>query len=624
MLPARKEYTAMADCAVCGRDYSSNVQRIEPKYSISSAEMQELLQIKRAAYRSGKSRLITVSRDMFDHNMDRNAKLQSSSTSDTDSTKISWTRFFVGVLRATNFTRDEQHGEFDRLNTTANDKTLIRTMNDRSANINDVCWALKNAQRHQIGMNVFLLHIWSFVWLSILPPRAGSDVRASYDLTRAIVEELQSNYWLMKVKFGEINKLLDGVARLEWHDYLWLNEKYLKKDRLFYLEPAAGMRCPACNNTHYTPKNAIRNDIGAERQLYLTVGDMAALSTVKTFSFQYNTVKIGFLSDISNKTARTEVASSMNRNDVERFAQENELGWARGVLRGFNFWTARDELWDRHEGQGTIFRSMPDRNAGIKDLIWLLETSDRHRKSINALFLHKRHVLWVYVRAPTPQMTAVHTRLLTKKINNGLLKGFYSMRKNNLDALNSVLSSRAQVKYFKYPDLSWLGRITEEAHQRKILAMKLFMMRTGVGILVSSAGSWKPNNWDAQYGNFERYAMRTVLNGLPSPPSNPKVPGAEGPTPEVPPEEGPSTAPTPQPTPEVPEAESPPFEAPTLQFDESGAPVMPSCLPACRDNAVVAGFDCDQCVFPVQPPLMHGGGQGTNAVGGNPRVNLLG
>ncbi len=561
----------MADCTVCGREYSANVQRIEPKYSISSEELEELLRIKRAAYKSGKSRLITVQRDMFDHNFDRNVKLQSNSTYDTNSTKISWTDFFTGVLKGVNFTTGEDHQEFDQLKTTILDKTLIRTMNDRSANINDVCWALKNAQRHKIGMNVFLLHRWSFVWLSILPPPGNNDVHASYDVTRLLVEELQSRYWLMKVKFGEINKLLDGVARIEWHDYISLNEKWLSKGRLFYMQPTAGITCSACNKTYYTPENAIRNNIGAEQQLYLTVGDIAALSIVKKFSFQHNTVKIGFLSDISNQTTTTEIASAMNRNDVEIFAKENELSWARGVLQGFNFWTTHDELWDRHKGQSTIFRSMPDRNAGLKDLIWLLEASDHHRKSINAFFLHKRHVLWVYVRAPTLQMTTVHTELLTKKINNG----FYSMRKNNLDALNGVLSAKAQVKYFKYPDLSWVERITEKAYQSQILAMKMLMLKIGIGILVYSNGGWKPNNWDAQYGNFEQNAMRTVPNSLPTHP-----------------------------------------EGSTIRFDESGAPIMPSCLNAGEDNGVVPGIDC---ALPAQMPPVHVGAQGANPVG----LNLL-
>ena len=484
---------------MCGRDYSLDPQAPQPgpRYTITNAEQMELWSIKKQSYKQNRSRLILLARDLFAGDSGGNllATGGMNGIDNTSPSKVSW---LSGVTQGINFTSDTQHVEFDRLHTTRFRKTLIRTMPDRSANINDVCWALRNADKHQIGMNVLLLHRWSFVWISILPPPADNDTDLSAQHTSLLIAELQKKYFLLKLQFGAINKLLAGVARVEWHNYVsYTDLVFSGGDRSFYTEPIGV--CAACHQTHHTPASNVQNATQPEFSGDLTNGDLAELLIMKVFSFETERAMVGFLSGVSGADRSQSIQTKLQINDARNFFQETHRARYFRPLRNVNLFSASDELWDNHQGEQTVFRTMPDRNAKVKDLTWALEASARHRIGMNVYLLHKRHLLGIHVMAPVRNADAnqirkekVRTRLLVSKVNQ-----HYTLEKQNLHKLNRALYPTAKIAYLKYPNLSLVESITEDTVNESLLSLQI-LAAVALGFLVYNNGVWSPMEWVGQ------------------------------------------------------------------------------------------------------------------------------
>ena len=489
----------MTDCAVCGRDYSLDPQghHSGPRFKITSADEKKIWEIKQESYRQKKSRLILLKRDLFASQFN-SSLVNPGETGEVDRSSTDEVSWLDGVMKGINFTGNDEHMEFDSLQTTARHKTLIRTMPDRSANINDVCWALRNADNHQIGMNMLLLHRYSFVWISVLPPPENNDIDLSKQHTSLLIAELQKNYMLLKLRFAAINKLLSGTARVEWHGYISYADMFLLgRDRQFYTEPGSG--CSACINTNYSPASNVQNATQPEFSGILTNGDLAELLIIKEFSFETDKAAVGFLSGVDAANRSQSIETKLQINDARSFFQEtNQTKYFR-PLKNVNLFSASDELWDNHRGEQTVFRTMPDRRAGVKDLIWTLEASAKHRIGMNVYLLHKRHLLWIHVKTPVPNPDAdqarkerVRTRLLISTV-----KQYYTLNKNNLRELNRALHPTAKVDYFKYPNLKWVESITEHTVNQSLLYLEI-VAAIGIGILVYNQGLWSPMKWAAE------------------------------------------------------------------------------------------------------------------------------
>lgn len=475
---------APVPCVQCQRDYEVPLDAFHNSsatFFLSSDDVIYLRDMKQLSFQNKVAKLMFSHRDIRNHTPNHDI----STVTRPDRARVvepgrdlPWGQ---AALSRINWTRNDVNADTNWVQF-GGERTVIRTMPDRSANINDLTWLINIAEgriangrnrKDAMGIDAFYLHKNTFVWISIVdPPRRTAQEQNIHDnYIDNLIYDLQSYFIFWSWNFAALNQLMANYATIEYFYYPSGNVT---------AQPAVmrpGTTCTLCRKVFPMPEDAIKSPaLFGDGEYYLTNGDMMKLVLIKNASFNNSRAQVGFINRVvSNAGIGRELASRLaqaaNATTVDQ-APADRPGYLRSF--GINIMGARktDPMWDSHNGEGTLFRTMPDRNADISDLTWLLETAVHRSIGMNAFFLHKRHFVWVVIIAPvsrTPQALAAYKSNARNVITSVFRR--YSLKKRNIPAINHEMRSIGGVAYHKYPSLTWMESITENMYQHKLMTL---------------------------------------------------------------------------------------------------------------------------------------------------------
>lgn len=208
-------------------------------------------------------------------------------------------------------------------------------------------------------------------------------------------------------------------------------------------------KCFFCRRPYVDPQ--LENEHSA---FTLTAKDLGALQEIKNKAFaaprRERKACAGFLNQVVSNRPGMELADA--------FSSQTEVckdspTFFRGLV-GL-LWAGEDELWKTWRHHSVMWRTMTDRSANMRDIMWLLQTAYVNDVGMNAMFLHKNSFMWVVIRRP-PYIVDSNARVIRARVLDGIVAGLSGMplRRNKLEEINSALYGLGKVVVYKYSALN--------------------------------------------------------------------------------------------------------------------------------------------------------------------------
>lgn len=473
-------------CVQCQRDYGVPLDALHNSsatFFLTSNDAIELRRIKEQSFTNNVARLMFLRRDIRNHTPNHDVSAV------TEQRRVRTVEPGRGLptghaaLSNINWTRNDVNADTNWVQFQG-ERTVIRAMPDRNANINDLTWLINIAEgriahgrngNEAIGMDAFYLHKNSFVWISIVDPpnRSDDEQNVHNDYIDNLIYNLQSYFTFWSRSFPAFNQLMANYATVKYFHY----PSGDISEEPTVMRP--GITCTTCRKVFPMPQDAIASPaLFGNGEYYLTNGDIIRLAAIKNASFNTDQAQIGFINQVVSNTSdyrelATRLADPANVTTVDQ-ALADRARYFASVGINIMFTRKTDPLWYSYDGERTLFRTMPDRNANISDLTWLLDTAVAQRIGMNAFFLHKRHFVWVVIRAPTsrtPQGLAEY-HANAQHVKTKVFE-YYSLKKKNIPAINHEMGSIGGVAYHKYPSLTWTESIKEDMYQNRLMTFNM-------------------------------------------------------------------------------------------------------------------------------------------------------
>lgn len=532
-------------CALCQRDFDVPKDAIEnasSSFFLTANDQLELKAIKERSFQRNLRVFLYIKRSIKNYTLNSADELKQilhhgrpvDIVRNEDEKQRS---FFSGLLTRYNWTTTDRTDDPKFSAPYAGEKTIIRTMPDRNANINDLVWVIKRAHKNKTGLSAFFLHKKHLVWVAIpQPPDRDEHLQQVADRDIGVLLTELKKLFFFRMNFRKINELMLGTGAINYFKYA----KSSVQPQPLVLT-ATGPTCSLCEKAFPIPTSATLNKVveNDATEYYLTAGDLAALTTIKHDSFQKGVMRLGFLTRVtSNLSSSRELAGRIEQGNVREVTEPTKgltrvvaerveavtsvvtapvravrtmynepITALKGVVmepikafqRVITYYRSSDidDLMDHHNGESVLFRTMPDRPANIRHVAWLIEKAHEQKVEINAFFLHKRHFLWVKVVRPpqhnnSPDATRSNNlaRLVLKDLRDN-----FTLRKKTVAAINQKLVGIARVAYHKYPDRTWVDSVTEAVADNKVMILSVggVLLLVG-GYYISRAGQAAPQD----------------------------------------------------------------------------------------------------------------------------------
>lgn len=374
---------------------------------------------------------------------------------------------------------------------------IIRTMHDRDVNLADLAWVVKLAMLSNNNVDAIFLHDDNFVWFNwrSIPKH---DERARYNKqVETMFENLnnpnpyrpRSKKYLMAKNFQYVLQrtvkniqAMSSELREDGIPYGNIGVfEYPKETKRYFFSRPQRPPCRVCNNSGPLTSAALTNDIGnASNHFYLTAADILTLQSIRneTFGPRMNTngqmtlpgknfpLMGYFKTNIANNHMKDLSAQYVHRSN-KKIEEGDMPTLLKRLLAHANFITIgkddqmMDEIGDLPGNLKvlTVFRTMPDRSANMKDVVWALKFAASHDIWVNAFFLHKKSAVWVAARPPADKSSLGLRR--ARDARNSLKKNKY-LWKSTLDKINNMegMKGNGRIVFFEYPNRSFMAKLT--------------------------------------------------------------------------------------------------------------------------------------------------------------------
>lgn len=508
---------ASAACVVCDKSFDLPEGAAVNKSSsffLTAADQLELYKIKNASFAKNKRGFFYITRQISNHSLNNTDGLGSILTDaparhtihveDSESPSI-----LSGLLAAYNWTTvdstdDAKFSEPYHLG----EKTIIRTMPDRNANINDIVWVIKRANNHNTDLNAFFLHKNNVLWVSIPPPpHRTNDEQLAVDRDINVLTSQLKKFFLFKRNFKRINKMILGTGAITFFKYPTggrLRRLVISFFPGFAKSPhgKTGPMCQNCSKAYTVPATAELNSVNHDdaNEYYLTKGDLVTLTNIKdeAFTSSPTTVRLGFITrPTTNLSVAREFASRINEGSVRDVIQSAPyVNRFKRVIRYFRPCSIDDMMSNNYNGENVMFRTMTDINANAHHVAWLIERAHDQGVEMNAFFLHKRNFIWVKVAHPLQRNVEDQERAANalEHILADLRKNV-ALHKSTIPDINKKLRGIARIGYKPYPDRKWMDTVMEADAEDKML---IFTLATGLAFAAGAYYTSGSEEWDWQ------------------------------------------------------------------------------------------------------------------------------